>query len=77
MAGDGGGDGAAVLAEAPHRHGVVQAEQGVVLELGGQRQVGAVVFGGDDQAGGVPVDAVDDAGAQLAVDAGEGIAAVI
>ena len=31
----------------------------MVLELGGQGQVGAVVFGGDDQAGGVPVDAVD------------------
>ena len=47
-----------------HRHRLVHPGQGVILELGGQGQVGTVIFSGDDQAGGVPVDAVDDAGAQ-------------
>ena len=49
----------------------------MVLELGGQGQVGPVVLRGDDQAAGVPVDAVDDAGAQGAVDPREGISTVI
>ena len=62
--------------EAAHRHRLVHPGQGVVLKLGGQSQMGPVVFRGDDQAGGVPVNAVDDAGAQGTVDAGEGIPAV-
>ena len=65
---DGGVHRAAVLPEAAHRHRLVGPGQTVVLELGGQGQVGPVVFGGDDKPGGVPVDAVDDAGAQLPVD---------
>ena len=71
VAADGGVYRAAVLLQAPHRHRLIGPGQGVVLELGGQGQVGAVVFGGDDEPGGVPVDAVDDAGPQLAVDSGQ------
>ena len=36
-----------------------------------------VVFGGDNEAAGVPVNAVDNAGAQFAADAGEAVAAVV
>ena len=39
-------------------------------ELGGQRLVGPVVLGHDQQAAGVFIDAVDDAGPQFAPDAG-------
>ena len=67
----------AILPEGAHRHPVVQPEQGVILQLGGQGQVGPVVLRRDEQAGGVPVDAVDDAGTQLPVDSGEGIFTVI
>ena len=74
---DGGGHRAPPLLEAARRYSVVQPEQGVVLELGGQGQVGPVVFRRDNQAGGVPVDAVDDAGAQRPVDAGKAVFAVI
>jgi hypothetical protein len=38
----------------------------VVGELGRLRPMGEVVFRGHQQPGGVPVDAMDDAGAQLA-----------
>ena len=77
MTADGGVHGARIGAEPAVDHCLVRAKQGVVLELGGQGQMGPVVFRGDEQAGGVPVDAVDDSGAQFAVDAGEGGAAVI
>ena len=49
----------------------------MVLELLRQGQVGLVIFCRDDEAGGVPVDAVDDAGAELPVDAGEGLLTVV
>ena len=49
----------------------------MVLKLGGQGQVGPVVFGGDDETGGVPVNAVDDTRADGPVDARQGAAAVI
>lgn len=60
--------GAAVLPETSHRYRLIHTSQGVVLKLSGQGQMRPVIFGGDDQAGGVPVDAVDDARAQLPVD---------
>ena len=69
VAADGGVHRAAVLFEAAHRHRLVHPGQGVVLKLGGQSQMGAVVFGRDNKAGGVPVNAVDNARAQLPVDA--------
>ena len=49
----------------------------MVLELGGELLMGEVVFRRDDEAGGVPVDAVDDARPQFPADAGEGVPAVI
>ena len=61
---DGGVHGAAILPQPAHRHRLIDPGQAVVLELGGQGQVGPVVLRGDDQAAGVPVDAVDDARAQ-------------
>ena len=60
-----------LLPEAPQHYRMVETEQGVVLELPGQGQVGPIVFGNDDQPRGVPVNAVDDAGAQLAIDSGQ------
>ena len=39
--------------------------------------MGCIVFGGDDQAAGVPVDAVDDAGTLLAPHAGQALPAVM
>ena len=39
--------------------------------------MGGIVFGGDDQAAGVPVNAVDDAGTLLPPDAGQALPAVI
>ena len=62
MAANGGVHGAAVLAQVPHHDAAVDAGEGVVLELGGELLVGEVVFRRDEEAGGVPVDAVDDAG---------------
>ena len=75
MAGDGGIHGAGLRSEAAHHDGLVGARQGVVLELLGQAQVSHIVFGRDDESAGVSVDTVDDTWPQLAVDAGEGIAA--
>ena len=49
----------------------------MILELLGQGQVGHVVLGGDDEAAGVPVNPVDDPRPELAVDAGEALAAVV
>ncbi len=49
----------------------------MIRQLSRQCQMGGVVFGGDDQAAGVPVDAVNDAGTLLAADAGEGVPAVV
>ena len=77
MAANGRVDDAAVLPDAAHHQADVGPGQGVVLELGRQRLVGEVILRYDQQARGVLVDAVDDAGPQLAVDAGEGIAAVV
>ena len=48
----------------------------MVLELRGERGVGGVVFRRDDEAGGILVDPVDDAGALFPADAGERVAAV-
>ena len=76
-AADRGVYGAAVLPEAPHRQTLIGAGQRMIRQLSRQCQMGGIVFGSDDQAAGVPVDAVDDAGAQGAVDPREGISTVI
>ena len=77
MAADGGVHSAAVLFQVPHHHALVGPGQGVVLELGGELLVGIVVFRRDDEAGGVPVNAVDDTRPQFPADAGEGVPAVV
>ena len=77
MAADGGVDSAAVLPEIPHRQALIRPGQGVIRQLGRQGQMGCIVFGGDNEAAGVPVDAVDDAGALLPPDAGQALPAVI
>ena len=71
VAADGGVHGAPVLPQTAHTNRLVLPRQGVVLKLRGQGQVGRVIFGRDDQAGGVAVDAVDNAWAQGSVDSGE------
>ena len=55
----------------PPPHRLVLPVKGVILELGGQGLVGIVVLGGNEQPRCVPVDAVDDAGAEGSVDSGE------
>ena len=75
--GDGRVHGAGRLFQRAHAHRLVFPVEGVVLELCGQGQVGGVVFGGDDEPRGVPVNAVDDAGPQRPVDSGEAISTVI
>ena len=77
VAANGGIYRAAVLLKAAYRHRLIYPGQGVVLELGGQGQMGPVIFRRNDEAGGVPVDAVDDAGAQLPVDARQGVPTVV
>ena len=77
MAADGGVHRAAVLLQIARDQALIRAGQGVVAELGTEKGVGRVVLGGDDETAGVPVDAVDDAGALLAADAGETVAAVV
>ena len=49
----------------------------MILQLCGQGLMGKVVFCRDEQAGGVLVDAVDDAGAQLTVDTGQAALTVV
>ena len=71
MAADGGIHSSGVLPEAAADNGLVGSGHGVILQLGGQHRVGKVVFRHRQKAGGILVDAVDDAGAQLAVDAGK------
>ena len=60
-----------VLPQVSHHDAVVDASQGVVLQLRRQSLVGKIVLRRDDQPGGVPVDAVNDAGPQLPVNAGQ------
>lgn len=60
----------------PAHHPLVDPLDAVDGELGGKPEMGAVVFGGDEDAADVAVEAVDDAGAGDAADAGEAGSAV-
>ena len=62
MAADGGIHGAAVLTQVSGDDAAVDPAEGVILQLIRETLMGKVVFRGDDEAAGVPVDAVDDAG---------------
>ena len=73
---DWGVHGAAVLPEAALDNRLIGAVEAVILKLLRQRLMGKVVLCHDQKAGGILVNPVDNAGAQLAVDAGEPVAAV-
>ena len=76
-AADGGVHREVLLPEAPVDDGLVLPGKGVGLDLLRQPLVGLVVFRHHQQAAGVLVDAVDDAGADHPVDAGKGALAVV
>ena len=76
-AADGGVDRACILPEIPHDNAAVCPGQCMILKLCRQSDMGKVVLRRNDEAGGIPVNAVDNAGAQLPIDAGEGTAAVV
>ena len=69
-------DRAGVLPHAAAHDALVDARQAVVGELGAEGEVRGVVLRGDNEARGVLVYAVDDAGPPLAAYAGEAFAAV-
>ena len=75
VAGDGGVNDGVLEGQAAPEQGVVLADRRAGLDLLAQALVGEVVLGDDDQAGRVFVQAMDDAGALDAADAGQ-VAAV-
>ena len=76
VAADGRVDRARVIPDPAADEADIGPCQRMVLELRGERGVGGVVFRRDDEAGGILVDPVDDAGALFPADAGERVAAV-
>ena len=74
---DGSVDGAAVLAEVAEGEALVSAGEAVVGKLGRESQVCRVIFGGDNEAAGVAVNAVDDAGALFPAYTAQRVAAVV
>ena len=77
VAGDGGVDRARVLSQIANAYRLILPVQAVILKLLRQSEVGEIVFGGDKKAGGIPVDAVNNTGAEGSVDSGERFFAVI
>ena len=77
VAPDGRVDRAAVLTDIAADDAGIRPRQRVILELRSQRPVRMIVFCRDQQAGRVLVNAVDDARAQFAADAGKAVAAVV
>ena len=71
---DGRVHGARVLPEGAHHNGLIGPGHGMVLELACQPHMGPVILRHRQQSGGILVDAVDDAGPQLPVDAAQVIA---
>ena len=70
-------DGTAVLLEIAADNGLVLPAKTVICQLGRQSLMGKVVFGHDPPAGGVLINAVDDAGPALAANARETVSAMI
>ena len=68
--------GAGVLPQRAVHDALIHARKASVCQLGAERQVGEVVLGRYDKAGGVLVYTVHDARTPLPADAGEGVAAV-
>ena len=73
---DGGVYGAGILPGTACHNAAVHPGQGVILQLRRQPLVGKIVFRNGYQAGGIPVNPVDDAGPQGPAYAGEGVPAV-
>ena len=74
---DGGIDGNCIFPEMSVDDGLVLPREAVGLNLLRQPPVGLVVFGYNQKAAGVLINAVDDAGANHPVDAGKGALAVV
>ena len=77
VAADGRVDRAGILTQIAADDALIRPGKAVILELRSKMRVRKVVFRGDEQAGCVLVDAVDDAGPLLTADAGERIAAMM
>ena len=77
VAADGRVDRAGILTQIAADDALIRPGKAVILELRSKMRVRKVVFRGDEQAGCVLVDAVDDAGPLLTADTGERIAAVV
>ena len=71
VAGDGEGDGGVVFFEVAVEEGEVGLGDLALGEHLAEFAVGAVVFGDEDEAAGLLVEAMDDAGAEVAADVGE------
>ena len=71
VAGDGEGDGGVVFFEVAVEEGDVGLGDLAAGEHLAELAVGAVVFGDEDEAAGLLVEAMDDAGAEVAADVGE------
>ena len=70
---NGGIHGAAVLFQIAADNGLVGPRHGVVFQLRGQDRVGQVIFGNGQKSGGVLINPVDNAWAQLPIDAGKAV----
>ncbi len=77
VAGDGGADVAAEFGDFAAHDGVVDLFESAPGELGLELLVGGVIFGDDEAAAGIAVEAVDDAWAGDAADAAELAGAVV
>ena len=66
MSGDGGVNGPGVRSDYAHGDGLVLLDDGALFHLLGEPLVGQLTLGDDQQAGGVTVQAVDDARTQFA-----------
>ena len=77
MTADGPVDRPGILPKGAVHHGLIDPGEAPVRQLGGELLMGEVILGHDQQARGVFVDPVDDAGALLSADAGETVAAVV
>jgi hypothetical protein len=70
VTGDGGVNRAFIRLQISGYNGVVHPSDVVCFKQGREKHVGVVVFGTDQKTAGVLVDAMNDAGSDLAVDAG-------
>lgn len=74
VAANGGVHRSGIFPEGANHNGFIGAGHGVVFQLASQHGVGVVILGHRQQAGGVLVNPVDNAGAQFPVDAAQVVA---